>query len=69
MLYSDDCKANGALDDPKKLREAYGALSYQDKYKWILKAVSESPEVCGAVQGYIIFLDIWLHAGCILASF
>lgn len=47
MLYAADCKASGNEDDPKALRETYGTLPFQDKYKWILKAVSESPEVCG----------------------
>lgn len=46
VMYCEDCKENGKSGDAKALRKAYDEFSLQEKYKWVLKAVSAAPEVC-----------------------
>lgn len=56
VIYCEDCALNGNRDDKKKLREVYDAFSFQDKYKWILKAVSAAPEVSCVICFLFVFV-------------
>lgn len=42
MFYAESKK--GEETDYSKLREAYANLSLEEKYKWVIKAVSEAQD-------------------------
>lgn len=45
MLYLDDAKLKTGDVDTSKLRENYANLSLDEKYKYVVKAVSLAPDV------------------------
>lgn len=45
MLYIDDAKLENEDVDTSKLREKYAHLSLDEKYKYVVKAVSLAPDV------------------------
>lgn len=45
MLYLDDAKLENKDVDTSKLREKYAKLSFDEKYKYVVKAVGLAPDV------------------------
>lgn len=45
MLFSEHNIQNGIKNENKSMRELYTDLSFDEKYKWVVKAVSLAPEV------------------------
>lgn len=45
MLYLDDAKLENEDVDTSKLREKYANLSLDEKYKYVVKAISLAPDV------------------------